>query len=432
MSYGERLESLDSKWVFRAYAIVAAMAGFVLAGWGPAWLGTDLDGETWAKAALVRVFGAILMGVGCAAEGFARVQDPIDRRRALLWFSAGHSIVVGMLLVQQTTVWGHGLGERAGEILGIAAVLLFYSWFTADGEPVPRPLTTLFGSGRPETTVNLRSRYEQQIREAARQEERNRLARDLHDSIKQQIFVIQTAAATVQARLGEDPKGALAAAEQVRGAAREAMTEMEVMLDQLRSVPLENAGLAEALKKQCEALGFRTGARVELKLGSLPAPGDWPPGSHEAVLRVAQEALANIGRHARAQNVIVSLNAVSDQIELRVEDDGSGFDAARPSSGRGIANMRARAEEFGGTMEVITRPGGGTSIAFAFPYMAPESADECKRKLLLWTALVLMQVLLFAARPSTGILVSLAFAAFWFVRYLVAWRRALQKAEESR
>ena len=176
--------------------------------------------------------------------------------------------------------------------------------------------------------------------------------RDLHGSIKQQLFVIQTAAATVQARFERGPEGAKTALEQVRSSAREAMAWMEAMLDQLRAAPLGNAGLVEAVKKQCEALGFRTGARVEFKLGTLPPGEALAPGAQQAILRVAQEALANVGRHAHARNVTVALDATGHRFELWVRDDGSGFDQNQASGGMGIANMHARAEEFDGTLEV--------------------------------------------------------------------------------
>src|SRR5690606_2735676 len=88
----------------------------------------------------------------------------------------------------------------------------------------------------------LRSRYDAQIREAARVEERSRLARDLHDAVKQQLFVIQTGAATSEVRFDSDPAGAREALAQIRTAAREATTEMEALIDELQATPLENVG----------------------------------------------------------------------------------------------------------------------------------------------------------------------------------------------
>jgi signal transduction histidine kinase len=365
-SSARALEPIDLRLVFRGYAVLAGLGGFVLAAWGPMWLGVDMAGQPFGRAALIRVFGAILMAAACCAAGVASVNDLTALRRGLLWFGAGHTGVALMVLLQRTAVWGEGPASWAGQFLLALCWVLWSFWL--EGVSGRSQFRGLFSGANPAGSEELRSTYERQIREAARQEERNRLARDLHDSIKQQIFVIQTAAATVEARFDDDRNGARQAVEQIRASAREAATEMHVMLDQLRAVPLEKGGLVEALKKQCEALGFRTGARVEFELGSLPPDGALPPGAHEAILRAAQEALANVGRHARAANVRVSLDCVDHFVKLGVTDDGAGFDPNQATRGFGIANMRARAEEFGGTFELASRPGGGTSIALSIPY----------------------------------------------------------------
>ena len=93
-------------------------------------------------------------------------------------------------------------------------------------------------------------------------------------------------------------------------------------------------------------------------------------------MRAAQEALANVGRHARAGNVLASLGSVRGQVELRIQDDGTGFDPNQSGGGQGIANMRARAEEFGGTFELASRPGGGACVVFSIPYTAAATPEN--------------------------------------------------------
>lgn len=219
----------------------------------------------------------------------------------------------------------------------------------------------------------LRSQYEAKMREAGAQEERHRLARDLHDSIKQQTFAIHTSAATAQVRLEGDGNGARRAIDQIRIAARDAMTEMEVMLDQLRAEPLEAAGLLEALKRLCETTGFRIGAPVACIIDT-PAPfAPLAPDTAQTVLRVAQEALANVARHARASHVTVTLHSAGGHMTLTVEDDGVGLDRISPdfspmSRGMGLANMRSRAEELGGDLRITDRAGGtGTTVTLSIP-----------------------------------------------------------------
>ena len=431
MYNGQRLEAIDLRWVFRAYAATACLAGVLLLGWGPMWFGAHLAEQQWGKAALIRILGSIMIAAGCCAVGFAAVDHPAARRRGLFWLAAGHAVIWFVFSTQEIAIWGPGLAQIVAQLLCAIAFGLFYLWLTSEGEYAPRTLISLFSGAATDSSERLRSQYEQQIRDAARLEERNRLARDLHDSIKQQIFVIQTAAATVQARFDGDPAGAKAALDQVRGSAREAMTEMQVMLDQLRAVPLENAGLIESLKKQCEALGFRTGAHVEFKLGNLPPTEELAPGAHEAILRAAQEALANVGRHARAGSVLVSLSSTQRHVELRIKDDGAGFDPNQSVRGQGIANMHARAEEFGGTFELISQPGSGTSIVFSIPYVAAELPRAYRRRAVAAGVVLLISIPFIAWSKTIGMTAFVAIAAVGFIRYLVAYRRAQRRSEAA-
>ena len=258
------------------------------------------------------------MADGCFAAALASINDLLSLRRAVKWFLMAHAVVLLVLKLQQVAIWGENDVKYLLSMMLVLATVFGYLWLTAHGEqPGHFHLTTLFTTSETEE-AQLTSEYEAQIRKAASQEERNRLARDLHDSIKQQIFAIQTSAATAQTRFEADPTGAKEALNRVRDSAREAMGEMEAMLDQLRATPLENVGLTEALKKHCEALEFRTGARVRLQVDKLPSASLIPPGAQESIFRAAQEALANVARHARAQNVTVRLSVPDGQIALTV------------------------------------------------------------------------------------------------------------------
>ncbi|MBL8173287.1 MAG: sensor histidine kinase [Bryobacterales bacterium] len=422
----KRWESIDTAWVFRIYAAVAGVAGLLLIGWGGLWFGAHQEALRWGQAALLRVFGAQIVVAACCAWGFAAVENPGERKRALLWFSIGHALLAVVVMVQSAVSEKSGV-TAAGFVLFWVAFAMFYLWDTADGvERTWTPFVSLFESlgGRP-TTEQLRWRYERQLGEAARQEERNRLARDLHDSVKQQIFAIQTAAATAEVRMESDAAGARAALAQVRDAAREAAGEMQAMLDQLRAAPLENAGLIAAVRQQCEALGFRTGARVECAIGAMPAAAQLTPGSHEALLRAAQEALANVARHARAKSVRVSLQAADGRVELRIEDDGAGFDeAASAGGGQGLGNMRSRAEELNGTFEIARRAEGGTAAMFTIPYAEAQPASEYARRAC-WFGAGLAAVAAAWATLwwSPGLTVLSVMTLAGLARNVLAWRR---------
>ncbi len=388
-------DAVDTRIVFRIYAYAAWLVGFALLGWGPIWFGIDLPGIPYGLAIPIRATGGVIMGAGCLARAMVNVEDPETRHWALLWFAGGHAVVLAVLIILLTSVWVEpGLaGQLAICGLLTAILILLYFWQTGDQHRAGDWLgfTSLFPSPRARPTMaQLRSEYEERLREAAGQEERNRLARELHDSIKQQIFAIQAAGATAEARFGSDDAGAREAIAQVRSAARDAMTEMEVMLDQLRAEPLGNTGLVEALRKQCEALALRTGASVEFTPGALPRPEALPPHAQRTIFRVAQEALANVARHARASHVRVALDHLdSGTLRLEVEDDGKGFDANQAPRGMGLSHMRARAAEVGGSLSVSSHA-GATTVALSMPTLKTADWSLYRSRVFLWSGIASM------------------------------------------
>ena len=393
MSTRTYTDAIDARVIFKVYAATAWTQGTFLFLWGPRFFPLELVANSHGSGVFVRVVAAILLGVGCFAYAASKVEDPPAQKQLLRWWALGHTLALPPVVVQLAAIdWNPGPGTAlAMTWLVLWSSVLWYARMTIEGVPYAQLQTdhqTLFGDLRQPSVTELRSTYENQIRAAAAQEERHRLARDLHDSIKQQIFVIHTAAATAQARFDSDPAGVTAAIEQVRNSAREAMTEMEVLLDQLRASPLGNAGLVEALKKQCDALRFRTGADVRFTAGDLPPDESLPPGTHEAVFRVAQEALANVGRHARAAHVTVMLDASPLSFQLRVDDDGAGFDSAATGPGMGLGNMRTRAAALGGTLAVATEPGKGTLIRMSVPRIEADAGAVAfyRRRVVFWGA----------------------------------------------
>ena len=371
-----RPEAIDSRLVLHVYSAAILPLGIVSYMWPLVLPETFPTQEAVGK---VRVAAAVVTALGTCGAALAKIDDPIARRRALMGFAHAHVMLGAMLLIQALTAWQSTIGTLGAWSALIAGVVLLYLGITgpgADFTPALPPLAT-DPQGRSRGFVvrnkrgiaRLRSEYEEQIRQAARQEERARLARDLHDAVKQQLFAIQTAGATAQARFESDPPCALEAIAQVRSAARDAMTEMEAMLDQLQGAPIENAGLVSFLWRQCEALGFQSGARVTFNPGTLPAASAVDPAARQTIARVAQEALSNVARHARAANVDVTLDTIDGRLVLIVTDDGGGFEPDPTPHGRGMGlrNVAARAAEVGGAVDIVSAVGGGTTLRFSVP-----------------------------------------------------------------
>jgi signal transduction histidine kinase len=219
-------------------------------------------------------------------------------------------------------------------------------------------------------TADVREQALQQAREAAALAERNRIARELHDSIKQHIFGINASAAAARAYWQrENMEGAREAVGDIERSAQGAQVEMQALLQQLRPAPLENTSLLEALHTQAQALSLRTGGRVEVDLAALPEQDRLLPGTQEAIFRLVQEAFANIAKHARARTIWLTLGIAGQALHMTVRDDGQGFDLAHVCSGMGLSNLRERTRALQGNLEIRSQPGQGTTVLITIPLL---------------------------------------------------------------
>ena len=197
--------------------------------------------------------------------------------------------------------------------------------------------------------------------ELAALEERQRLARELHDSVTQALYGIGLAAETTRLLLEQDPSRAASSNEMVRSLARTGMAEMRALLFELRPESLELEGLVAALRKQADALSGRYEIPVETTLGEEPH-ASMPV--KEALYRIAQEALHNAIKHAQPTRLTVRLYCDEHEIMLQVEDDGTGFDPSSTFPGHlGLHSMRERAIKVGGSLKVESIVGKGTRVS---------------------------------------------------------------------
>jgi len=234
---------------------------------------------------------------------------------------------------------------------------------------------------REQLTSEYHERLLQQASESAAAEERNRIARELHDSIKQQIFSIRMSAVAAKVHVSGDIAEAQEALEDIQKSASEAQVEMQALLQQLRSSALENTSLAAAIRTQAEALGYRTGAQVAVEISDLPSVERFPPYMQEALFRIVQEGFANIARHARAEHVWCTLTQRGDSLEVVIKDDGQGFDMQHSNKGMGLANIQERTRSLDGTATIESESGKGTTIRVHVPLLISyETKQEKERR----------------------------------------------------
>lgn len=212
-------------------------------------------------------------------------------------------------------------------------------------------------------------RLYRQAQKQAAAEERQALARDLHDAVTQSIYSASLIAEALPAVWARDPAEGAQNLERLRRLVRAALAEMRTLLFELRPAALETAPLDGLLERLGDALGGQTNATVDVEVDQTM---DLPPDIKIVFYRVTQEAFSNIAKHARAEHVSARVLAIDGVATLIVQDDGRGFDpGAVPSGGHmGLRIMSERLERIGGTLTVESSPGRGTTIHAAWPSTA--------------------------------------------------------------
>jgi signal transduction histidine kinase len=305
-----------------------------------------------------------------------------------LWLAAiGHS-QMNFLFLLLTVGWVSYRGSRAESLVALAmnlaavgvtaAVILANGQFAALAAWIPWALAitlvwlmtrALVSERRLAAELRAAQRdltrlYEQE-KQTALLEERQRLARELHDAVTQTLFS-SSLIADVLPRLWErDPAEARRRLDELRELTRGALAEMRTLLYELRPTALTETPLGDLLRPLVEATIGRARLPVSLTVeGQRPLP----PDVQVALYRVAQEALNNVAKHARAGHADVSLVFRASDVELRVCDDGQGFDPSRRPPGHlGVGIMGERAAAVGAGLAVASGPGQGTRVTVTWP-----------------------------------------------------------------
>ncbi|HEX6923540.1 MAG TPA: GAF domain-containing sensor histidine kinase [Bacillales bacterium] len=218
-------------------------------------------------------------------------------------------------------------------------------------------------------TAVKRIRLAQKQRELTLIEERNRLARDLHDSVNQKLFSLSLTARGAKAIL-EDSERLGQSLDQIQNLSRDALKEMRSMIWQLRPAGIEE-GVVTALKKYGTYLGLEVNDEVT-------GVSELPRTIEEVLWRIGQEALNNVKKHARTDSVDVKMMTSERNVILYVSDSGQGFnlEKVRQKGTFGLISMKERAELFGGNLTINSGPEKGTEITVTFPLPAKESGDR--------------------------------------------------------
>jgi signal transduction histidine kinase len=197
-------------------------------------------------------------------------------------------------------------------------------------------------------------------REAGILAERDRLASEIHDTIAQGFTSIVMLVQAAEAVIGDDTDRVRRQLDLIARTARENLAEARALVAGLAPAALGTASLADTLARLADRASEESGVRAAFETRGVPRP--LGTGTEVVLLRVCQEALANVRRHAGASSARVVLSYCENEVRLEVSDDGTGFDPELPTDGYGLRGMRARISEIGGELTVRSVPGKGTTV----------------------------------------------------------------------
>ena len=273
-----------------------------------------------------------------------------------LWL-LGHGVhVAGLLAGQDTPVsWGNLL--RLSEIAGL--VLAATALFVPD--PGRRSLAARYLSDAGAMVTRLQTEVDVLTATKGAMEERQRLARELHDSVSQSLFSIELNAGAAEALMEKDPVRARQRISRLRGTAHEALNDLRALIAELHPPALEGRILEAALREYAGALQEREGLEITTQ---ADVAGELDPESQAELFRIGYEALTNVVKHARARHAWIELTVRPPAFRLSVSDDGVGMDSTVAGELRtfGVSGMKQRAAILGARLTIGMRTGGGVQV----------------------------------------------------------------------
>jgi signal transduction histidine kinase len=299
----------------------------------------------------------------------------------------GVALVAGVTAISQTGAGPYNSVYAIGGLVvvylinaGVATALTWFGWIGNEQQQRrAREVSALTeANARLEESLRHNADLQEQLliqaRESGISEERRRLAREIHDTLAQGLMGIITQLQAAQGAGGSGEDGGARRIELAIGLARESLTEARRSVQALAPEPLAGARLPDAIQdvsqRWCQLHG------LEVSFTTTGTPRVMPPEIEVALLRTAQEALANVAKHAHATRVGLTLSYMENLVTLDVRDDGVGFVTVNGSmprrprddqGGFGLSGMRQRVQGVAGTLEIESEPDGGTAVCAAIP-----------------------------------------------------------------
>ena len=272
-------------------------------------------------------------------------------------------VILGIAGLNFGMIWSFTLPRTPPFMGGLIVTLIQTIIFLAVGFSISYLMSRLRGQQQSLEAANISlTHYASTLEHLATSRERNRVARELHDTLAHTLSGLSVQLETAKAYWDIDPQTARSTLDKSLAAAHSGLEETRRALQALRASPLDDLGLALAVRTMAED----TAARANLALNMLITDKlpSLSPDVEQCIYRVAQEAVTNVANHARAKNVTVNMEFTEGKVILIIRDDGVGFDVEKRDKANhfGLEGMRERAQLVGGELNIISKPGDGTTV----------------------------------------------------------------------
>jgi PAS domain S-box-containing protein len=314
---------------------------------------------------------------GLSAEFSRRVGSPRVRETAIQ-----RAVEARQPVVRLVTDYPDSRARQALEMEGVRQVInvplfakgrlvgVFNLGTRHKREMKPEELSLLSSIGHQIAVAVENARLYDSVEQSAAISERQRLSRELHDSVTQSLYsVTMYAEAAARQLAAGDTATAAQHLHELRDTAQEALREMRLLIFELRPFALEKIGLVAALQSRLDAVETRGGTHTEMQIDGIQVPDQLPRVVEEELYHIAQEALNNVLKHSRAEHIHVHVTFSDAETLLEICDDGVGFapGSIGTTGGLGLASLRERAQKIGARLDIESVPGSGTKVNVTVP-----------------------------------------------------------------
>jgi signal transduction histidine kinase len=286
-------------------------------------------------------------------------------------------VIAFILIMASSMIYGFGLSEGLGLLINYTIAYLMVAGLvtiTKRAERAREKSQSLLGELQ--VAHQQLQDYADQIEELTVEQERSRLARNLHDSVTQTIFSMTLTAEAAKILMERDQKQTAEQLDKLLELARSALAEMRSLIFELRPTTIAEEGLIPALRQYLSTLEEHNNLKVDLQINGDP---ELSTKLAQRLFYIIREALNNIVKHANVDTATIDLEFSNEEISLRVEDQGIGFDSDSMDPTKktmGLSSMRERVERCGGTLTIDSRPGIGTRVLVEVPTSKESGHDN--------------------------------------------------------